>query len=103
MSSPGYKVEGLGERIKKCRLEHGMTQEELAGKLGIGRSSMATYERGAEAPPYGRLIRIANELGVSTDYLLGYDMDNQLDLSGIDEGNKENVIKLVDMLKEGSV
>ena len=99
MSSPVYKVEGLGERIKKCRQELGLTQEDLAGRLGIGRSSMATYERGAEAPPYGRLIRIANELNVSTDYLLGYEMDSQLDLSGIDEDNKENVIKLVDMLK----
>ena len=45
------------------------------------------------------LIRLARELNVSTDYLLGYDMDTQLDLSGIEGENRENVLRLVGMLK----
>ena len=43
---------------------------------------------------------VAVFFNVSTDYLLGYDIDTQLDLSGIDGENKENVLRLVGMLKE---
>ena len=100
MSTPVYKVEGLGQRIRELRSQKGYTQAELAKRVGVGRSTMATYECGKEAPSYAKLIRLARELNVSTDYLLGYDIDTQLDLSGIDGENKENVLRLAGMLKE---
>ena len=33
-------------RIKKCRLENNLTQEELAEKLGLKKSAVAKYENG---------------------------------------------------------
>lgn len=61
----------LGNRIKKARLEKGMTQEELAEALGLARTTVARYELGEIEPKLQNLITLSIVLGVSTDYLLG--------------------------------
>ena len=40
----------LGENIKKRRIKKGMTQENLAVEIGIGRSMVAQIERGSKIP-----------------------------------------------------
>ena len=48
-----------------------MTQQEVADKLGIERSSYARYEGSSREPDMGTINRLAAILNVSTDYLLG--------------------------------
>lgn len=60
----------FGPRIKELRKEAGITQEDLARKLGISKQTMSIYENGRE-PPYRILCKIASYFDVSTDYLLG--------------------------------
>lgn len=59
------------ERIKSLRLEKNMSQNELASKLGIGRSNMGHIENGRVEPTKETLVQLSDIFGVSTDYLLG--------------------------------
>ena len=61
----------VGARIKAMRKEIGLTQAEVAQKLGIASQSVTNYERGKTDPSIRNLISLAAVLGVSTDYLLG--------------------------------
>jgi transcriptional regulator with XRE-family HTH domain len=64
--------ETLGERIRKERLRYGMSQVELARRIGISKTAMNQIESGeTEDPRVSRLRAIADILGVSMDYLAG--------------------------------
>ena len=64
----------IGERIRKRRLELGMTQEELAKTIGFkSRSSINKIEIGSHQLPRKRIVASAIALNVSIDYLLGLD------------------------------
>ncbi len=60
----------VGENIKAKRLTLGLTQEELACAVGVGRSMVAQIERGSKIPNLmlGRDIAVA--LGCSMEKLL---------------------------------
>lgn len=57
--------------IKSARENCGMTQAELADKLGINPVTLSGYETGKHDPKSPMLIRISQICGVSVDYLLG--------------------------------
>lgn len=64
-------MEILSKRIKQLRLEHNMTQRELAAKLHVQRTTVAGYETKDRHPQLDIIVNIANIFGVTTDYLLG--------------------------------
>ena len=63
-----YKA--LGMRLKKVRLLRQYTQEGLAEKSGIIGSYVGVVERAEKKPSISTLVRIANALNCSLDYLL---------------------------------
>ena len=60
----------LGERIGALRRSKGLSQADLAQKLGISASAMGMYEQGRREPAVQTLVALSRELGVTTDYLL---------------------------------
>lgn len=60
-----------------------MTQAQLARELGLTRSVISAYETGLRLPSYDILIHIAKIYNVSTDYLLGLEHKQEIDLSGL--------------------
>ena len=60
----------LGERISALRRARGLSQAELARRLGVSASAMGMYEQGRREPSAQTLVTIAQALGVTTDYLL---------------------------------
>ena len=62
-------------RLKELRLEHKLTQKELAEKLGLSASCYAGYEQGYREPDLNTLTKICLLLHVSADYLLGLEDD----------------------------
>lgn len=60
----------VGENIKTKRLDLGLTQEELARAVGIGRSMIAQIERGSKIPNLMLGRDIAGVLGCSMEKLL---------------------------------
>jgi transcriptional regulator with XRE-family HTH domain len=59
----------LGERVKELRKKLGMTQEDLAFKVGVDRSYMGFVERGEKNPTLLRLTKIAKTLKVKLSEL----------------------------------
>lgn len=57
--------------FKQLRMASGFTQQEIADKLGISRSTIGMYETGAREPDYTTLETIADFFNVDIDYLLG--------------------------------
>ena len=97
MSAPVYKVDGIGKRLKGLREKKGYKQSYVAELTGIGRSSIAAYEVELETPTYANLIKLALVLDASTDYLLGYEPEGYIDLSGIDEKQRKHIKELYNM------
>lgn len=64
-------MSSFSEVFKKLRLQKGWTQEDIAGKLGVSRPSIAGYESKDRVPRKEMLNKIADLFGVSIDYLLG--------------------------------
>ena len=61
----------VGQRMKELRLDKGLTQQDLADKLGIDRSNYSKYELGKLESNNAMLVSLSQIFGVSTDYLLG--------------------------------
>lgn len=61
----------IGKRITALRKQEGLTQTQLAQKLGLTRSSLSLYELGKREPDLSTLVKIAYYFNVNTDYLLG--------------------------------
>ncbi len=60
----------FGKRLNLSRKEHGQTAQNMADMLGIGVRSYRAYESDDREPCFEALIKIADFLDVSTDYLL---------------------------------
>lgn len=71
LPSPLPQDETLGARIQRIRKDKGITQVELAKRLGSIQAVVSSYECGKTHPNHEMLARVAQALGVSTDYLLG--------------------------------
>jgi transcriptional regulator with XRE-family HTH domain len=63
--------QSLGDRIRRYRLEKGLTQTQLGKEIGVSQRVVAYYEVKGISPPPELLVRIADALKVSTDTLLG--------------------------------
>ena len=61
----------LAERLKQCRTERGLTQNEVAIFCDITEKAYQNYERNRREPKLSILIRIADFYDVSLDYLVG--------------------------------
>ena len=66
------KEETLGQRIKAQRIRRGMTQDDLAEKLLIPKASVSAYENDRIDIKGSRIVELAEALGVSPNYLLGF-------------------------------
>jgi transcriptional regulator with XRE-family HTH domain len=60
----------IGIRIRATRRERGLTQDELADRVGVSRSAVAQWETGRTGQVTGNLSRIADVLEVNVEYLL---------------------------------
>lgn len=63
------------QRIHDLRIDHDMTQQQVADYLVCNRLVYARYERGEREIPVSMLIKLAKLYDTSIDYILG--IDNQ--------------------------
>ncbi|MBR1497605.1 MAG: helix-turn-helix transcriptional regulator [Oscillospiraceae bacterium] len=59
------------DRLRKCRQDAGLAQEDIARDLGIRYSTYGRYERGGSEPDISVAAKIADYFDVSLDYLAG--------------------------------
>ena len=65
------KLEITGERLRELRNENDWTQQDLANKLDVSKSSYGYYEKGDRNLNASILLKLSKIFGVSIDYLLG--------------------------------
>ncbi len=60
----------FAQKLAKIRKDKGLTQEELAKKVGVGIAQVRRYESGSSSPTLEVIKNIAKTLGVSADELI---------------------------------
>jgi transcriptional regulator with XRE-family HTH domain len=63
-------LEGIGERLRDERVKAGLSQRELARRLGLSASLISQLESGISKPSVGTLYAIVTELDVSLDHVI---------------------------------
>ena len=65
------------ERLKKARIEQGLTSKQMAEAIGVAPSSYSQYENGHREPDVFKIKEITKVLNISADYLLGIESKNK--------------------------
>ena len=73
----------LGQRIYEARQSFGWTQVQLAQKLGVTKQTVSNWENENIQPSIEMLVRLAKLFRVSTDYLLGLDNAQTINVNGL--------------------
>ena len=60
----------FSKRLREVRMKSGLTQQNMADKLGISLNAYQKYEQAERSPSLDCLVSIADILNVSLDYLL---------------------------------
>ena len=61
----------IADRLKEARLRLGMTQEELAKKIGVTKGAIANYENGVSLPKVEFLYPLMEALGIDANFVYG--------------------------------
>ena len=90
----------LHEQIRRLRAAQGITQVELAHRLGVSKQSVSNWENNNIQPSIELLERLADLFGVSTDCLLDRCGHHTLDVSGLTDRQIAHLRQLVEDLRE---
>lgn len=90
----------IAERIKELRQARGWTQADLARRLSITRNGVNSWEQGLSTPSPASLVDLARLFSVSTDYLLGVERLNTVNVTGLDERDVAILAELADRLRK---
>lgn len=90
----------FGEKIKKLRLQNGMTQQQLATQLGVSKSVVSYYELQERIPSPEILVKLAVIFHVTSDYLLGLEKNSSIDVSGLDANDIAAINSMVNLLRK---
>ena len=88
------------ERIKALREARGWTQAELARRMSITRNGVNSWEQGLSMPSPACLVDLSKVVSVSTDYLLGVERLETVNVTGLDEKDVAMLAQLADRLRE---
>ena len=88
----------LGQKIRQLRRKAGLTQEQLAEKLGIGGQSVSKWENAASMPDITLLPLLAETFGISIDDL--FDLSNEQRLNRIENSLDINEDLPQDLFRE---
>lgn len=95
----------IGEHIMLLRKQKGLSQADLGKKIGTSGDIIGRYERNIMTPSIEVIIKIADILEVSIDYLVGktnLELDSSTlkrleDISTLSDENKSFLFKMIDM------
>ncbi len=90
----------LGDRIKRLRQGRNWSQTQLAQRLDVHQKQVSGYERNVHVPSVEVLIRLAELLDVSLDYLAFEDRDDTRSTSQIADRDLLRKMEEVDKLPE---
>ncbi len=86
----------IGDTIRALREKAGYSQSELARRLTVTRSSVNAWESGLSAPTAAYIVDLAKLFHVTSDYILGLETTNHINLSGLTEQEVKILYSLLD-------
>ena len=89
----------FGLKLKELRKQAGMTQQQLAEKLGITKSVVSYYELSERTPSPDVLKDLAIIFHVSTDYLLGIERAKTIDVSDLSDDDIKLLLVTIETLR----
>ena len=90
----------FGIRVARLRTAKGLSQAQLAERIGITKGMVSAYENSIRMPSYPVLIKIAGVFNVSTDYLLGIESGPALRTDGLTEKQIAVVQDVIDEMRK---
>lgn len=79
----------VGERLKQIRKQKGLTQDDLAEKLGVSFQQIQKYENGKNRISYSKMVELSQFLKVSLDsFIAGFDQSAQ----GMSDNAQESLV-----------
>ena len=97
----------FGDRLKELRKTNNLTQDDIAKMFDVTKNAVYSWEVGKAQPSYDILTKLAEYFKVTTDYLLGFNQDDEDKISkleivlkeyGIDD--LEKAMQILEILKE---
>ena len=85
----------IADKIKILREKQGITQAELAARLGITRSGVNAWEMGISVPSTQYVVLLAKFFDVSSDYLLDLPHTATISVEGLNEREIASLVEVV--------
>lgn len=98
-----YGMVEFGEKLRRLRKQKQLTQRQLADLIGVQHTIISFYELGDRVPSPEVIVKLASVLHVSSDYLLGLEKKETVDISGLAPNDCDLVRALVDSLREKNI
>lgn len=92
-------IYNLCQRISELRNQFGITQSELAKRLGVTRSSVNAWELGFATPQLKHIVEMSKIFGTTVDGILNVSSKVIIDVSDLTEKEQQAVFSIVDCLK----
>lgn len=84
----------LADKIIMLRKKNGWSQEELADKLNVTRQSVSKWEGAQSVPDLERILQLSKVFGVSTDYLLKDELEEEEYTGDMEEAGQKSMHKV---------
>lgn len=86
----------IADKIKLLREKQGITQSELAKRLGITRSGVNAWEMGITVPSTQYIVELSLLFKVSTDYLLDMPQTKSVAVDGLSDREIASVVEIIE-------
>ena len=95
---PNMMSENFAERLKEIRKSKKLKQSDLASKTGLKVAAISFFETAKRRPSLGNLIKLADALAVSVDFLLGREVARVRDFDKLNPKDQEVIQEMSKVL-----
>ena len=85
----------FNERLRELRTASGLSQVDLAEKLGVSKQSVSNWENDNIQPSIDMLLKISRTFNVSTDFLLGEDNHRYIEVPKLTKSQIHHVQQII--------
>lgn len=89
----------FGERLRELRVLRQLSQDELGKRLGVSKQAVSNWEIENVTPALDMFQNIVNFFHTTPNYLLGYDTDYMINVSGLTNDEISHIMMIVEDLK----
>ena len=89
----------IGKKLRQAREENNISIKDIANKVNVTRQTISNIENDTSMPSIALLCNICDVLNISIDYLLDWDVDNKIDIAGLNSEQRRVVYQIITIFK----